>query len=137
MSYLVDTNVFSEQAKPTPDAQVIEWLRQHESELYVSTITIGEIRRGIERLPDGKRKAQLQQWLQSLCDCMQGRILGFNTSTAHVWGQLKAQWEKAGVNVRSLDSQIAATASRRSLTIVTRNTSDFENTGVRTLNPFQ
>ncbi len=137
MSYLVDTNVFSEQAKRMPDAKVIEWLRQHESELYVSTITIGEIRRGIERLPDGKRKTQLQQWLQSLCDCMQGRILGFNTSTAHVWGQLKAKWEKAGVNVPSLDSQIAATASRHSLTLVTRNTADFVKTGVRTLNPFQ
>lgn len=137
MSYLVDTNVFSEQAKPKPDAKVIEWLRRHESELYVSTITIGEIRRGIERLPDGTRKMQLQQWLQSLCDCMRGRILGFNTSTAHVWGQLKAKWEKAGVNVPSLDSQIAATGSRYSLTIVTRNTADFEKTGVRTLNPFQ
>lgn len=136
MSYLVDTNVLSEQAKPMPDAKVIEWLRQHEGELYVSTITIGEIRRGIERLPDGKRKLQLQKWLQSLCDCMQGRILGFNTSTAHVWGQLKAKWEKAGVNVPSLDSQIAATASRHSLVLVTRNTSDFEKTGIRTLNPF-
>lgn len=136
MSYLVDTNVFSEQAKPTPDLKVIAWLRQHESELYVSTITIGEIRRGIERLPDGKRKSQLQQWLQSLCDCMQGRILGFNTSTAHVWGQLKAKWEKSGVNVPSLDSQIAATASRHSLVLVTRNTGDFEKTGIRTLNPF-
>lgn len=136
MSYLVDTNVFSEQAKPAPDLKVIAWLRQHESELYVSTITIGEIRRGIERLPDGKRKSQLQQWLQSLCDCMQGRILGFNTSTAHVWGQLKAKWEKSGVNVPSLDSQIAATASRHSLVLVTRNTGDFEKTGIRTLNPF-
>ncbi|MEO5713776.1 MAG: type II toxin-antitoxin system VapC family toxin [Luteolibacter sp.] len=136
MSYLVDTNVFSEQAKPNPDPKVVEWLRQNESNLYVSTITIGEIRRGIERLPDGKRKTQLRQWLQSLCDCMQGRVLGFNTSTAHVWGQLKAKWEKAGVTVPSLDSQIAATASRHALTIVTRNTVDFEKTGIRILNPF-
>ena len=136
MSYLVDTNVFSEQAKLKPDAKVIEWLRKHESELYVSTITIGEIRRGIERLPDGKRKTQLHIWLQSLCNCMQGRILGFNTSTAHVWGQLKAKWEKAGVNVPSLDSQIAATASRHSLVLVTRNTGDFEKTGIRLQNPF-
>jgi predicted nucleic acid-binding protein len=135
LSYLVDTNVFSEQAKPKPDAKVVEWLRQHESELYVSTITIGEIRRGIERLPDGKRKTQLRTWLQSLCDCLQGRVLNFNTSTAHVWGQLKAKWEKAGVTVPSLDSQIAATASRHSLVLVTRNTADFENTGIRTLNP--
>jgi predicted nucleic acid-binding protein len=67
---------------------------------------------------------------------MQGRILGFNTSTAHVWGQLKAKWEKAGVNVPSLDSQIAATASRHSLILVTRNTADFERTGIKMLNPF-
>lgn len=136
MSYLVDTNVFSEQAKPKPDAKVIEWLREQESELYVSAITIGEIRRGIERLPDGKRRTELRRWLQSLCDCMQGRILNFNVSTSHVWGQLKASWEKAGVVVPSIDSQIAATASRHSLVLVTRNTADFEGTGIKTLNPF-
>lgn len=132
----MDTNVFSEQAKPTPDPKVIGWLREHESQLYVSTITIGEIRRGIERLPDGEKKERLGQWLQKLCDCLQGRILGFNTSTAHVWGQLKAKWEREGVTIPSLDSQIAATASRHSLILVTRNTDDFKRTGIKTLNPF-
>lgn len=132
----MDTNVFSEQAKPTPDPKVIAWLREHESQLYVSTITIGEIRRGIERLPDGEKKERLGQWLQKLCDCLQGRILGFNTSTAHVWGQLKAKWEREGVTIPSLDSQIAATASRHSLVLVTRNTDDFKRTGIKTLNPF-
>ena len=136
MSYLVDTNVYSEPVKARPDAKVIAWLRSHESELYVSTITIGEIRRGIERLPNGKRKTQLRTWLQTICDCMKGRVLSFNTSTAHVWGQLKAQWDKAGISVPSLDSQIAATAQRHSLTVVTRKTSDFEKTGVKVLNPF-
>ncbi|MBN8421003.1 MAG: type II toxin-antitoxin system VapC family toxin [Verrucomicrobia bacterium] len=136
MSYLVDTNVYSEPVKAKPDAKVVAWLRSHESELYVSTITIGEIRRGIERLPEGKRKNQLRTWLQNLCECMKGRVLSFNTSTAHVWGQLKAQWDKAGISVPSLDSQIAATAQRHSLTVVTRNTSDFEKTGVKLLNPF-
>ena len=85
MSFLADTNVFSEPVKPKPDAKVVAWLREHESQLYVSTITIGEIRRGIERLPNGKRKTQLRAWLQALCDCMKGRVLSFNTSTAHVW----------------------------------------------------
>ena len=118
-----------------PDAKVIEWLRQHESELYVSTITIGELRRGIERLPDGKRKTQLQL-AQSLCDCMQGRILSFNTSTAHVWGQLMASMGQTGMNVPSLDSQLAATAHRHNLTMVTRNVVDFKNAGVKLLNPF-
>ena len=111
MSFLVDTNVYSEPVKAKPDAKVVAWLRSHENELYVSTITIGEIRRGIERLPDGKRKTQLRAWLQNLCDCMKGRVLSSNTSTAHVWGQLKAQWDKAGISVLSLDSQIAAQLS--------------------------
>lgn len=136
MSYLVDTNVYSEPVKPKPDMKVVAWLRDHESELYVSTITIGEIRRGIERLPDGTRKTKLRAWLQSICDCMKGRVLSFNTSTAHVWGQLKAKWDKEGISVPSLDSQIAATAQRHSLTVVTRNVSDFEKAGVKVLNPF-
>lgn len=136
MSYLVDTNVYSEPVKPKPDMKVVTWLRDHESELYVSTITIGEIRRGIERLPDGTRKTKLRAWLQSICDCMKGRVLSFNTSTAHVWGQLKAKWDREGISVPSLDSQIAATAQRHSLTVVTRNTSDFEKAGVKVLNPF-
>lgn len=137
MSYLVDTNIFSEPAKPKPDAEVVSWLREHETELYVSSITIGEIRRGIERLPDGKRKTQLRSWLTALCDCMRDRILSFNTSTAHVWGQLKAGWDRAGVVVPSLDSQLAATAQRHGLTVVTRNVTDFERTGVKVLNPFE
>ena len=67
---------------------------------------------------------------------MKGRVLSFNTSTAHVWGQLKAKWDAAGIVVPSLDSQIAATAQRHQLTVVTRNTSDFAQTGVKLLNPF-
>ena len=137
MSYLVDTNVFSELAKPKPDAQVVAWLRDHEQELYVSTITIGELRRGIEKLPSGKRRTVLQSWLSGICQRMDGRILSFNSSIAHVWGQLLADWEKKGITVPSLDSQLAATAHRHSLTMVTRNVSDFQNTGVKLLNPFE
>lgn len=136
MSFLIDTNIFSETAKREPAPGVITWLRDHEAELYVSTITIGEIRRGIERLPDGNRKTRLQAWLQALSKSMQGRILSFNTSTAHVWGQLKAKWESTGVMIPSLDSQIAATATRHGLVVVTRNISDFARSGVKTLNPF-
>ena len=121
MSYLVDTNVLSEPAKRQSEARVVYWLRKNEGNIYVSTISLGEIRRGIERLPDGKRKLQLRVWLQDLCACMKGRILSFNTATAHVWGQLKAEWERTGISVPSLDSQIAATAHRNGLTLVTRN----------------
>lgn len=136
MSFLVDTNIFSEPVKPKPDPKVVAWLREHESGLYVSAITVGELRRGIERLPAGKRRTQLRAWLQALGDCMKGRVLSFNSSTAHVWGQLKATWDRAGVSVASLDSQIAATAHRHGLTLVTRNTRDFLHTGIKLLNPF-
>lgn len=132
----MDTNVFSELAKTQPDDQVIKWLRDHEADLYLSTVTIGELRRGIEALPAGKRKAALQSWLTGLCKRMEGRILSFNTSTAHVWGQLMAAWNKKGTTVPSLDSQLAATAHRHNLTMVTRNVSDFQNTGVQHYNPF-
>lgn len=136
MSFLVDTNVLSESAKPKPDAGVMAWLRENEREIYVSTITIGELRRGIERLPESGRKTKLRHWLQSLCDCMQGRVLSFSTSSAHVWGQLKAKWDAAGLVVPTLDSQIAAIAKRHGLTVVTRNTRDYSKTGVKVLNPF-
>jgi toxin FitB len=135
VSYLVDTNVFSELARPKPDGNVVAWLRANESELYVSTITIGEIRRGIERLPSGKRKTQLRVWLMALCESLKGRILSFNTSTAHVWGQLKADWDKKGTVVSSLDGQIAATAHRHQLVLVTRNVADFARSGVKLVNP--
>ncbi|MDB6132919.1 MAG: putative plasmid stability protein [Verrucomicrobiales bacterium] len=137
MSYLVDTNVFSELAKPRPDAQVVGWLRDHEQDLHISTITIGELRRGIERLPSGKRRTALQSWLTGLCQRMDGRILSFNTGVSHVWGQLMAGWEKKSIIVPSLDSQLAATAHRHGLTMVTRNVADFQNTGVKLLNPFE
>ena len=137
MSFLVDTNVLSESAKPTPDAAVMAWLRENERNLYVSTITIGELRRGIERLPEGARKTKLRHWLQSLCDCMQGRVLGFSTSSAHVWGQLKAKWDAAGLVIPTFDSQIAAIAQRHGLTVITRNTRDFAKTGVKVVNPFK
>jgi predicted nucleic acid-binding protein len=136
MSFLVDTNVLSEPAKPKPDAGVMAWLRENERDLYVSTITIGELRRGIERLPEGARKTKLRHWLQSLCDCMQGRVLSFSTSSAHVWGQLKAKWDAAGLVIPTLDSQIAAIAQRHGLVVITRNTRDFVKTGVKVANPF-
>lgn len=136
MSFLVDTNVLSESAKRKPDARVMAWLRENERELYVSTITVGELRRGIERIPESARKTKLRHWLQSLCDCMQGRVLSFSTSSAHVWGQLKAKWDAAGVVVPTVDSQIAAIAQRHGLTVVTRNTGDYAETGVKVLNPF-
>ena len=137
MSYLVDTNVLSEAVKKKPDAQVIRWLQHHESELYVSVISIAEIRRGIELLSDGKKKKSLLIWLESLCNILKGRILHFNLEAAHLWGELKACWEKQGIIIPSLDAQIAAIAKQHRLTLVTRNIKDFKKTAMPLLNPFQ
>ena len=115
---------------------MLQWLSKHEPELYVSSISIGEIKRGIEYLTSGKRKTALQSWLTELCHRMEGRILSFNTSTAHVWGQLVARADKRGNALPTIDSQLAATAHRHGLTIVTRNVTYFKHAGVKVLNPF-
>lgn len=99
MSFLVDTNVFSEGTKPRPDSRVQVWMAEHESELYVSALTLGEIRYGVEKLPSSKRKRRLQVWFQSICDIMEGRILSVNASVAHVWGQLRGGWVGAGLTM--------------------------------------
>ena len=137
MSYLVDTNVFSEKLKPCPDAKVVTWLAENESELFVSTLTIAEIRRGIERLPEGERRDQFQQWLTSLSQTMSGSILSFNRAVAHTWGQMQGQLDQKGIKLSPLDGIIAATAIRHSLTVVTRNERDFSKAPARVVNPFE
>lgn len=135
-SYLVDTNIWSETLRKVPAPSVIAWMRQHEASLYISTVTVGELKYGIDRLTDGKRKRAFQTWLSTLIARMQGRVLNYNTSVATVWGQLQAKCEQEGIHLPSLDSQIAATALRHSLVIATRNERDFRHTGVKMENPF-
>jgi predicted nucleic acid-binding protein len=137
LNYVADTNVVSEFAKPRRDESVIEWFAANRNRIYVSAITIGELRRGIERLPAGKKQIELSIWLQDFCSDLGGRLLAFNASTAHVWGQLKAKWEAAGVSIPALDGQIAATAHRYGCTIATRNVADFRGTGLKVFNPFE
>lgn len=136
MSFLVDTCVFSERLKRRPNEAVIDWIETNEPMLYVSTITIGEIRRGVERLRRGKRRTRFQHWLTRLSQTMHGRILSYNRAVAHVWGQMQAQMEAKGHRCPAFDGIIAATAIRHGLTVVTRNESDFRRTGVAVLNPF-
>ncbi len=135
-SYLVDTNIWSEALKKNPNPRVVEWLRMHEASLYVSTITIGELKYGISRLADGKRKTAFQKWLSAFTDRMKGRVVSYNTSVAIVWGQMQAKCEAAGIRLTSLDSLLEATAIRYSLTLVTRNEKDFRHTHAKVENPF-
>ncbi|MEY5015987.1 MAG: hypothetical protein RIS92_2345 [Verrucomicrobiota bacterium] len=136
MSFLVDTNVLSELSKPLPAGEVLQWFLKHEPELFVSSISLGEIRKGLEILPLGKRRLNLESWFRLVCERLEGRILSFNISTAHVWGQLVGRLERKGILIPALDSQIAATALRHRLTVVTRNVEDFKHTGLALINPF-
>lgn len=115
---------------------MVDWIEQHDQTSYLSAVTIGEIRRGIERLAQGGRKDAYRAWLMRLCVLKRGFIYSFDRSTAHVWGQLKARLDSAGISLPILDSQIAATAIRHRLIVVTRNTADFRAAGVKVLNPF-
>lgn len=139
MSYLLDTCVICEPAQKQPSARVLAWLEdQPEETLYLSVLTLGEIRKGIARLPAGPKRRRLERWLEhDLIERFTGRIIPVDVEAADLWGRLQAQAENKGHPLPTLDSLLAATAMAHGLAIVTRNTSDFESTGVEQINPWE
>ncbi len=140
MNYLLDTCVISELVKPKPDLRVTQWVRSLDEEnLFLSVITIGEIQKGISKLPDGrKKKHQLQNWLSNeLQERFKERILEITIGTARVWGQVLGACEKKGVTLPAIDSLIASQGIFHKMTIVTRNISDMEPSGVPLFNPWR
>ncbi len=135
MKYLVDANVLSEPTKPAPQRSVFQWLRDHELELVVNPIVLGELEHGILLLPVGKRRARLQQWFQQGLATF--RVLDLDAKVASTWAQLLAGLRKRGLAMPVKDSLIAATALAHGLTVVTRNVIDFRATGVAVVNPFE
>lgn len=138
MRYLLDTCVISELASKRPDPHVIQWVDSIQDErLYLSVITIGEIKKGIEKLSESKRKQSLSDWLQQeLIVRFKDRILPLDLSTILTWGELVAQLELRGQPMPAIDSLVAAIALHGSLTLVTRNVADFANSDVGTFNPW-
>ena len=137
--FLIDTNLLSEYNRTEgPDAGVKHWLENTERQTqHVSVITLAEIQKGIELLDQGKRRAQLEQWLtQDLEVWFAGRVLPVDRQVAMRWASLVAQGSRIGRPLPTVDSLIAATALIHGLTIVTRNTKDFEGIGAATLNPW-
>jgi hypothetical protein len=134
MTYLVDANVLSEATKPVPHAKVIHWLRQHERELAVDPIILGELRFGIHLLPAGKRRTRLEHWFEQGAS----RIvcLPFDAATGLRWARLLAGLRAAGHGMPIKDSLIAATALVHGLTVASRNVRDFERAGVKVVDPF-
>ncbi|MBI2395363.1 MAG: type II toxin-antitoxin system VapC family toxin [Deltaproteobacteria bacterium] len=137
MSYLLDTCVVSEPTKPRPSAAVLAWLRSVDPDaLHVSVITIGELERGIERLPDGARRRALRGWLEQLRGEATSRLLPVTDAVATEWGRLMAAAERRGAVLPVMDALIGATAIVHGLTVVTRNTSDIGRTGAAMLDPW-
>ena len=138
MSFLLDTNVVSELIKPVPHRNVVRWIDSvQESLLYLSVLTMGEIRKGILSLLYGSRRARLESWLETdLRSRFENRMLPVDYAIATRWGAVAAQAAAAGKPVPVIDGLLAATALNHDLTLVTRNTADVAATGVRLLNPW-
>jgi predicted nucleic acid-binding protein len=138
MSYLLDTNVVSEWTKPQPNAGVTTWLQEaDEDRVFLSVATVAELRHGIERLAAGSRRKKLDTWLsEELPLRFESRILPVTTEVADEWGRVIARCEAGGRPLAAMDGLIAATAAVHGLTLVTRNTSDFETALKALLNPW-
>lgn len=136
--FLLDTNVVSEFARPKPDERVVDWTAgTDESLVFLSVLSLGEIRKGIERLQAGRRRSQLELWLElDLRSRFRDRILPIDEEIADRWGTITALAAAQGRPVPVVDGLLAATAIQHNLTLVTRNGSDFAGTGVPTLNPW-
>jgi toxin FitB len=134
MTYLLDTNVISELGKRSPDPQVLAWYSSVSSaEIFISVLSIGEIRQGIERLrrKDPEQADALERWLNGLQRIYRDHIVGMDAGTAEEWGRMNVPDP-----LPVIDGLLAATARTRGWTLVTRNTADLARSGVALLDPF-
>jgi toxin FitB len=138
VSFLLDTNVVSEWTKPQPNPGVVRWLAEaDEDRLFLSVITLAELRRGVERLVTSARKKRLEEWIEEdLRPRFDQRILSVDEDVANCWGRLIASSEARGRRMQLLDGFLAATAVVRGHTFVTRNVADFEVAGCVIVNPW-
>jgi len=135
VSYLLDTNVLSELVRPQPDAAVLTWFGDVPDDcLYISVLTIGEIRKGVEGMQEGQHREKLRIWLEhTLQAWFEHRLLPVDQGVAEQWGRLTAS---TGKPVPAIDSLLAATALHHDLRMVTRNERDFQFSGLEVINPW-
>ncbi len=137
--FLLDTNCISELIRSRPEPRVVDWLRAaDEALLYVSVLTLGEIRKGAAFLPQSKRRTRLEIWLElDLQVRFAGRILGIDGAIADRWGWLTAEAARKGRPLAAIDGLLAATALHHDLTMVSRDVGDFASAHVAVLNPWE
>jgi predicted nucleic acid-binding protein len=137
--FLLDTSCVSELVRVKPDPRVLEWMEAaEETLLHLSVLTLGEIRKGLAALPQGRRRTRLEAWLEvDLRGRFSGRILPVDAAVADRWGLLAAQARRSGATLPVIDGLLAATALHHNLTMVSRNVSDFSATQVPVLNPWE
>ena len=138
MNYLLDTCVISELVGAKPNRRVTAWVDgQDEASIFLSAITIGELTKGIARLPQSKKRAQLQEWLTNdVARRFDGRILAVDVGVATAWGELLGRNERTGVKLPVMDSLIAATAQQYGMLVVTRNVKDMQRCEADVYNPW-
>jgi predicted nucleic acid-binding protein len=134
VKFLVDANVLSEPTKERPSRSVVEWLAKYETELAVNPVILGELEYGILILHSGRRRTRLLNWFAEGVAHL--RVLELDRETAKLWAGILADLKRKGRAMPIKDSLIAATALQFQLTVVTRNTSDYQYAGVRLVNPF-
>ena len=137
--FLLDTNCVSELFRVKPEPRVMQWMEAtDEGTLYLSVLTLGEIRKGLAGLAPGKRRTHLETWLEvELQARFSGRILAIDAPVADRWGLLASQAKSKGTPLPIIDGLLAATALHYNLTVVTRNATDFTNAQVQVLNPWK
>jgi len=135
VTFLVDTNVLSEGMKPQPDPAVVDWLSTYEEDIVIDSVILGEVRYGVLRLPQGRKRREMETWFE--IGVRRIVCLPWEAETALRWASLLAELRHTGREMAMKDSMIAATALVHRLTLVTRNERDFQYSGLRVLNPFE
>jgi toxin FitB len=138
VTFLLDTNAVSEWTKPHPFPSVVAWLAEtDEDRLFISVVTLGELRSGVASLAAGRRRDRLDEWLShDLPVRFEGRVLPVDLAVADQWGRITAAAKAAGRPILAIDAFLAATAHVHQLTLVTRNVSDFQSAGTPVFCPW-